>query len=131
MGRYDDIINLSRPESRRQKMSLSDRAKIFAPFAALRGYDDAVGAKRAIYTERKILSDDASEELDRRLAALEPGDTAEVVFFRKIRESSGVVLGVYDTACGEFGGIDTVSGYIMIGGKAIRTADITEIIIGD
>ena len=112
-------------------MSLSDRAKIFAPFAALRGYDDAVGAKRAIYTERKLLSDDASEELDRRLAALEPGETADVVFFRKIRESSGVELGVYDTACGEFGGIDTVSGYMMIGGKAIRTADITEIIIGD
>lgn len=42
-GNYDDIINLSRPLSRKHpKMSLHDRAAQFAPFAALTGYEDAI-----------------------------------------------------------------------------------------
>ena len=33
---YQDIINLSRPKSKRPKMPIKDRAKIFSPFAALK-----------------------------------------------------------------------------------------------
>ena len=40
--KYDDIINLGRPVSGRQRMSMSDRAAQFASFAALTGYEDAV-----------------------------------------------------------------------------------------
>ena len=41
--KYSDIINLPHPDPRtRPRMSLSDRAAQFAPFAALTGYDDAV-----------------------------------------------------------------------------------------
>lgn len=40
--KYDDIINLGRPVSGRQHMSMSDRAAQFASFAALTGYEDAV-----------------------------------------------------------------------------------------
>ena len=42
LDNYDDIINMDRPASKRQKMPIDDRAKIFAPFAALRGFDDAI-----------------------------------------------------------------------------------------
>lgn len=46
---YKDIIDKQRPvhdgdefESRHPKMSIENRAKIFAPFAALKGYEEAI-----------------------------------------------------------------------------------------
>ncbi|HHX66618.1 MAG TPA: YolD-like family protein [Gallicola sp.] len=42
-NKYDDIINLPRHVStKRQPMPIESRAAQFAPFAALKGYDDAV-----------------------------------------------------------------------------------------
>ena len=40
--KYADILHLSRPEPpvKYPRMALSNRAKIFSPFAALRGFDD-------------------------------------------------------------------------------------------
>ena len=40
--KYDDIINLDRPNSSHHKMSLEKRAAQFSPFAALTGYDDMI-----------------------------------------------------------------------------------------
>ena len=41
--RYDDIINLPHPTSRKHpRMSMHDRAAQFSPFAALVGYGDAI-----------------------------------------------------------------------------------------
>ncbi len=41
--RYDDIIGLEHPTSKRHpRMSEMDRAAQFAPFAALTGYDEMV-----------------------------------------------------------------------------------------
>ncbi len=44
MKNYDDIINTEWPlkNSTRVKMPLEQRAKIFLPFSALAGYDDAL-----------------------------------------------------------------------------------------
>ena len=36
---YQDILHCSRPVSKRPKMSVENRAKLFTPFAALRGFD--------------------------------------------------------------------------------------------
>lgn len=44
--KYDNIINKSRPETRHACMDMSERAKIFSPFAALRGHDDAIEEER-------------------------------------------------------------------------------------
>ncbi len=39
--KYKDIIHLPRPVSnRRAHMPIPDRAKIFSPFAALKGYEE-------------------------------------------------------------------------------------------
>ena len=44
---YDDIIGLPHPVSRRHRpMSLLDRAAQFAPFAALKGYDEVLDRNR-------------------------------------------------------------------------------------
>jgi len=44
---YDDIINLEHPTSRKHpRMSRLDRAAQFAPFAALKGYEDVIDENR-------------------------------------------------------------------------------------
>ncbi len=47
MSKYDDIINLPHHTSPvRPRMTMSQRAAQFAPFAALSGYDDAIARSR-------------------------------------------------------------------------------------
>lgn len=46
MSQYNDILHKERPVSNRPKMDLGNRAKIFAPFSALRGFDVAVLTKQ-------------------------------------------------------------------------------------
>lgn len=68
-GKYDDIVNLSRPKSLRPAMPLRDRAAQFAPFAALTGYDASVqNAARAMAAH--------IEEIDRGI----PIELEEMVF---------------------------------------------------
>ena len=47
-----------------------DRAAQFAPFAALTGYESAVGETARLTSERRELDAQEAEELNRRLAAL-------------------------------------------------------------
>jgi len=51
MEKYDDIIHLSRPKTNRPSMPVADRAKIFMPFAALKGYDEAIEDSQRIMNE--------------------------------------------------------------------------------
>ena len=68
---YDDIIRLPHHVSQNHpQMSMHDRAAQFAPFAALTGYEAAVGETARLTAERRELSPQEAEELDRRLAAL-------------------------------------------------------------
>ena len=62
MDDYSDIINLSRPVSKRPRMSLEQRSAQFAPFAALIGYDDAV-KETARITDSKIFIDNGIKEI--------------------------------------------------------------------
>ena len=56
--KYLEVLRKGRPEHtlydsfslRHPKMPQAKRAKIFAPFAALKGYDEAVAAKELVYT---------------------------------------------------------------------------------
>ena len=68
---YSDIINKMRPEHngddfsiRHPKMSIQDRAKIFAPFDALRGFDEAIDKENVIYAPYIYLSEDEKQILD-------------------------------------------------------------------
>ena len=83
-GKYDDIINMERPVSRRHPpMPLANRAAQFAPFAALTGYE-AVIEEAARLTARQIeLDEDAKAEINRQLLALAartdpPGEPVQV-----------------------------------------------------
>lgn len=52
-------------------MDYGKRVKIFSPFDALRGFNEAVSAKEVLYEYKRELSDGEKEELNRRLAILQ------------------------------------------------------------
>ena len=62
MGRYDDILKLQRPKSYRRPMDTESRAKIFVPFAALKGYEEALEAQQILALEGADLSETENEE---------------------------------------------------------------------
>jgi len=68
---YDDIIRLPHHVSRNHpQMPLRDRSAQFAPFAALTGYEAAVGETARLTAERRELDPQEAEELNRRLTDL-------------------------------------------------------------
>lgn len=65
----------------RPKMSREERAKQFMPFAALKGYPEALRKKEKIVVPKKELSEEYQEELDRKLRQVEKNDIITVVYF--------------------------------------------------
>ena len=63
--KYDDFWRKHPP------MDTVHRAKIFAPFDALAGFDEAINSKLVPYEERRILSETEKEELDKTLSYLQ------------------------------------------------------------
>lgn len=103
---YDDILNLEYPHTflnpiKHPRMSNADRAKIFAPFAALKGYEEAIAAKERIVVPKIELSEDQKEELDRKFMhlfrQLETGEhpIVRVVYFEKDKASKDREAGSY------------------------------------
>ena len=74
---YYDIIHLSPLHQNRKKMSLSLRAKIFSPFAALDGYEDKIDDKSKIKINKKELTDDQKNELNDNIIYLSSIDYKE------------------------------------------------------
>lgn len=55
--KYDDIINMEYPlrssdRIKHPRMTTADRAKIFAPFAALKGYEEAIAEREQLVRSR-------------------------------------------------------------------------------
>lgn len=60
---YADILNLPRPEpARHRRMPIENRAAQFMPFAALTGYEDAIGKTAEQVRERAELEGDLFAE---------------------------------------------------------------------
>ena len=62
---------------------MENRAKQFVPFAALKGYEEALRAKEKIVVEKIELSDERKEELDFILHQIKKNDMVLVVYFYK------------------------------------------------
>ena len=79
MSKYEDIINLPHPVSKKHpRMSLYDRAAQFSPFAALTGHNAAI-IETARLTEKKIRqSEDAISILNEKLHIITENLGAEV-----------------------------------------------------
>lgn len=67
----------------RGKMSKEDRAKQFMPFAALKGYEDALREKERIIVPKKELSEYSKELLDEKIHQIKKNDIVTVVYFHE------------------------------------------------
>jgi hypothetical protein len=71
----------------RAKMPASQRAKQFAPFDAVVGLRQALKEKEKIRIPKKELSEDAIEEINRKLKRLEIGQTITIIWYDFLEEN--------------------------------------------
>lgn len=109
MNTYSDIFYKKRAQSTRPAMSRGDRAKIFAPFAALRGFEESAHAREKTLIPRPSVAEDRAEQLDRRIRALRRGDTVTLTVFEPERSASQGELGRLRTVTGTLLTIDPVN----------------------
>jgi hypothetical protein len=135
--KYDEIINMEYPLKssdviKHPRMSIEDRAKIFAPFAALKGYEEAIIAKQKIVVPRIELSEESKEYLDLQLGKIEQFLTKEqhpiitIVYFHKDKESNKEG-GEYIQFTGMVAKFDLTSRILQIVEKRFRLEDIYSI----
>lgn len=131
MGKYDDMINLPRPEPARARMGGLERAAQFAPFAALTGYDEAVGETARLVDEKIELSEDEREYLDEQTKKIReiPEREIAVTYFIADKRKSG---GAYLTAHGFVKKIDEIERLLVLtSGERIPLDDIFDIDFSD
>ena len=70
-GKYDDIINLPHPTSKKHpRMSRQNRAAQFSPFAALTGYEAEIREIARQTEKKKQLSEDRWDMLNEKIMEL-------------------------------------------------------------
>ena len=99
-------------------MKREDRAKQFMPFAALKGYDALIKKAEMSKCERRFPAEDAAEEINETIKALEPGDNVSVVWYCRGEEKS---------ISGRLNGIDEFRKRLTINDCCIPIADIYEL----
>lgn len=84
----------------RPKMDREERAKQFMPFAALKGYPNALRKKEELVVSKAELSEEFKEALDLRLRQVCKNDIITVVYFckNKYLKQTGMVAGIDETA---------------------------------
>ena len=129
MKNYSDILHEDRPKSARAKMDLGNRAKIFAPFDALRGFNFAIMAEEAerAMLPRVELSEDMQEELNCKLEQLYTGSAVTACYFSPQRCIGDLELGYYYTVTGQVQGIDQYTRTLFLSHAAIPIADIRDL----
>lgn len=69
--KYESIINMPRPTSKTHRtMSIKDRAAQFSAFAALTGYSDEISEKGRYTGERRFITEEQSNKINKRLNIL-------------------------------------------------------------
>lgn len=81
---------MDRPKSKYPKMSMSDRAAQFAPFAALTGHKEAVIEQGRITQEKRILSNEEKLEINEKITELmHLKSKCRIIYFEKDKTKSG------------------------------------------
>ena len=99
-------------------MPVSDRAKQFMPFSALKGLDEALRAKEKIVVPKVELSPEMAEELDYKMHLIEKGKMVTVIYFSN---------GEYVKVTRLVARIDETSRVIQIVNTKVRFDDILDI----
>lgn len=102
------------------KMPLSQRAKQFAPFDALKGFNSAIKdmESKTDEVEKITLSEDQLQQLDEILVSLKKGNEVTVRYYRNRR---------YVNIKGFFDRYDEYDRTIIISNQKLKMDDIAEI----
>ena len=101
-------------------MPRADRASQFMPFAALKGFEEALRAKEQIIVPKVELSDDALEYLDYQINQLTIGTMVEITYYDD---------GNYLKKCGMISKINKNAKFLTVVTTDISFDDIKEIAI--
>lgn len=127
MSRYDDIIRLSRPESSHPRMRREERAKLFAPFAALSGHDEAAHQRDKVLVPKIAMTEHSQEGMDRKLQALHKGDQVTVTWFVPRKRKDGECLGEYCTVTDRVVRLDPFDRMLYLESEIIPFDDLADI----
>jgi hypothetical protein len=108
-------------------MKQQERAKIFSPFAALSGHEEAVHARDRAPAPPMHLTEFAQELLNEKLSGLQKGDAVTVLYFLPERNSGDEVLGEYVTVHGRVQAVDALNQVLRLDVQEIPFGDIAEI----
>lgn len=106
----------------RVPMPPSKRAKIFSMYDALKGFKEALAAKEFIPEERKFLTEERIEELNRTLLSLQRGSVITVVYYCFLEQC-------YRQITGPVTKIDSYWKYLQLGEVCIDLDVIYEVIV--
>ena len=126
LAAYQDILYCSRPISRHPKMSIENRAKLFTPFSALRGFDIEILTQEQdrLLMPQISLASDREEEIYRVLNGLHQGDWATVTYFVPVKHIAQQLLGEYTVVSGEVKRVDDVEQLLVLEGYPIPFGNI-------
>lgn len=129
MDNYSDIINLSRPVSKRPRMSLKQRSAQFAPFAALTGYEGQVKETARLTNKKTEINEELKEILNKKIQLIQKKikeqPQIEITYFIPDSKKEG---GRYETVTNSVKKIDTYKGeIILIDGTTIAIDEIIDI----
>ena len=81
---------MDRPKSKYPKMSMSDRAAQFAPFAALTGHKEAILEQQRITQAKRILSNEEKLRINEKIIELmNLKSKCRITYFEKDKTKSG------------------------------------------
>ncbi len=103
-------------------MDRAERAKQFMPFAALKGYEEALREKEKIVVPKIELSEEAKEELDRMMQRVSKNDIITVVYFCEDE---------YLQITGMVSRLDRDAGILKVVNTKIKFEDIYQILYND
>ena len=128
---YRDMIHLSRPISHHPKMSVENRAKLFTPFSALRGFDIEILTKEQdrLLVSRVTLGTDQQELIRRRLNDLRSGQKVTVTHFVLVKELEDIPLGEYVTQTGKVRRVDDFYQVLVLDSGVVAFEDIRELAV--
>ncbi len=123
---------------RHPRMSTAKRAKIFAPFAALKGFEEEVRSREIEYSVRPEKDEETIAALNRNLALLQERirfhPAAEITFFSPCddphHEAYGL-LGTIGTICGTVQEVNVSRQFLRIEGRQIFFEDLQTVSLCD
>lgn len=99
-------------------MDREERAKQFMPFAALKGYPEALRKKEKLAVDKKELSEEYKEALSARLRQIKKNDMITVVYYENQE---------YIKLSGRVSGIDEAAGVLKLVNKKISFENLLEV----